>query len=90
MGHGLLGADLQELGLAEPHHDVRVATGGRFEYRGVDSSCNPYLTTVALLQAGLDGVRRKLDPGPPQQGNTYELLQQGVEIERVPRASALR
>ena len=42
---------------------VRVATGGRFEYRGVDSSCNPYLTTAALLQAGLDGVRRKLDPG---------------------------
>ena len=23
---------------------VRVASGGRFEYRGVDSSCNPYLT----------------------------------------------
>ena len=65
---------------------VRVATGGRFEYRGVDSSCNPYLTTAALLQAGLDGVRRKLDPGPPQQGNTYELLQQGVEIERVPES----
>ncbi|HUA44475.1 MAG TPA: hypothetical protein VMA77_04565, partial [Solirubrobacteraceae bacterium] len=65
---------------------VRVATGGRFEYRGVDSSCNPYMTTAALLQAGLDGVRRKLDPGPPQQGNTYELLQQGVEIERVPES----
>ena len=65
---------------------VRVATGGRFEYRGVDSSCNPYMTTAALLQAGLDGVRRKLDPGPPQQGNTYDLLQQGVEIERVPES----
>jgi glutamine synthetase len=63
---------------------VRVASGGRFEYRGVDSSCNPYLTVAALLQAGLDGVRRELDPGPPQQGNTYELLQQGVEIEKVP------
>jgi glutamine synthetase len=65
---------------------VRVATGGRFEYRGVDSSCNPYMTTAALLQAGLDGVRRKLDPGPPQQGNTYELLQQGAQIERVPES----
>ena len=60
---------------------VRVATGGRFEYRGVDSSCNPYLTVASLLQAGLDGVRRRLDPGEPQQGNTYDLLQQGVEIE---------
>jgi glutamine synthetase len=63
---------------------VRVASGGRFEYRGVDSSCNPYLTTAALLVAGLDGIRNQIDPGEPQQGNTYELLQQGVEIEKVP------
>ena len=63
---------------------VRVASGGRFEYRGVDSSCNPYLTVAALLRAGLDGIQRELDPGPPQQANTYELLQQGAEIEKVP------
>ena len=63
---------------------VRVAAGGRFEYRGVDSSCNPYLTVATLLRAGLDGVRRELDPGEPQQKNTYELLGQGVEIEKVP------
>ena len=63
---------------------VRVASGGRFEYRGVDSSCNPYLTAAALLSAGLDGMRRELDPGEPQQGNTYDLLQEGQEIERVP------
>jgi glutamine synthetase len=83
VGHRLLGADLQELGLAEPHDD-RSRRVGRFEYRGVDSSCNPYLTTAALLVAGLDGIRNKIDPGEPQQGNTYELLQQGVEIEKVP------
>ena len=63
---------------------VRVASGGRFEYRGVDSSSNPYLTTAALLVAGLDGIRNKIDPGEPQQGNTYDLLQAGVEIEKVP------
>jgi glutamine synthetase len=63
---------------------VRVAGGGRFEYRGVDSSCNPYLTQAALLRAGLDGVKRELDPGPPQDGNTYDLLRSGAEIERVP------
>src|SRR5205085_7193316 len=63
---------------------VRLATGGRFEYRGVDSSCNPYLTIAALLRAGLDGVRRGLDPGPPQQGNTYALPPQGVALEQVP------
>jgi glutamine synthetase len=63
---------------------VRVASGGRFEYRGVDSSSNPYLTTAALLVAGLDGIRNEIDPGEPQQGNTYDLLQQGVKIEKVP------
>jgi glutamine synthetase len=63
---------------------VRVASGGRFEYRGVDSSCNPYLTQATLLTAGLDGVKRKLDPGPPQQKNTYDLIAEGQEFERVP------
>jgi glutamine synthetase len=63
---------------------VRVASGGRFEFRGVDSSCNPYLTQAALLTAGLDGVHRELDPGPPQQRNTYDLLAEGAEFERVP------
>ena len=65
---------------------VRVASGGRFEYRGVDSSCNPYLTVAALLKAGLDGIERKLDPGPPQQVNTYDLLAQNgqARLERVP------
>jgi len=65
---------------------VRVASGGRFEYRGVDSSCNPYLTVAALLKAGLDGIQRKLDPGPPQDANTYDLLSQNGQttLERVP------
>ena len=62
---------------------VRVASGGRFEYRGVDSSCNPYLTVAALLVAGLDGIRNEIDPGEPQSANTYDLLQ-----EEGPRARA--
>src|SRR5439155_9778610 len=63
---------------------VRVASGGRFEFRAVDSACNPYLTQAVLLKAGLDGVKRKLDPGPPQQRNVYDVLDEGVEIPRVP------
>jgi glutamine synthetase len=63
---------------------VRVASGGRFEYRAVDSACNPYLTQAVLLKAGLDGIKRKLDPGPPQQRNVYDVLAEGVEIPRVP------
>ncbi len=63
---------------------VRVASGGRFEFRAVDSSCNPYLTQAALLRAGLDGVKRKLNPGSPQQRNIYDVIEEGVEVERVP------
>ena len=64
---------------------VRVASGGRFEYRGVDSSCNPYITVAALLVAGLDGIRNQTDPGEPQSLNTYDLLQEEDHgLERVP------
>ena len=68
---------------------VRVASGGRFEYRGVDSSCNPYLTVAALLRPGLEGIRNKVDPGEPQSGNTYDLLRPGrADVEQVPDRSA--
>jgi glutamine synthetase len=35
----------------------------RFEWRLPDSSSNPYLTTAALIAAGLDGIDRKLELG---------------------------
>ena len=66
---------------------VRVASGGRFEYRGVDASCNPFLTVASLLVAGLDGIRRELDPGPPQSANTYDLVHRdGDSLQRVPES----
>lgn len=45
---------------------------GRIELRLPDSSCNPYLVTAAVLAAGMDGVERELDPGPPLNDNLYE------------------
>src|SRR5262249_10883181 len=48
-----------------------VAVGGgepaaqmRLEYRGADASANPYLALGAVIRAGLDGIRRGLDPPP--------------------------
>ena len=49
---------------------VRVPYG-RLELRLCDSSCNPYLATAAVIVAGLDGIKRKLDPGPPHNINHY-------------------
>ena len=51
---------------------VRIPKG-RLELRLPDGSCNPYLATAAVIAAGLDGIDRKLHPGPAQNENLYEL-----------------
>jgi len=50
---------------------VRVPYG-RLELRTPDGSCNPYLATAAVIAAGMDGVRRKLEPGNPVNSNLYD------------------
>jgi glutamine synthetase len=64
---------------------LRVPAPGRIEDRTVDGSCNPYLAATAMLAAGLDGVRRELDPGDPNSANLYTLdpadrEAQGIEL----------
>jgi glutamine synthetase len=44
----------------------------RIELRSPDPSCNPYLAFAVMLAAGLDGVRRKLDPPRPVEENLYQ------------------
>ena len=34
----------------------------RFEFRPPDGTCNPYLAMAAMLMAGIDGIRQKIDP----------------------------
>jgi glutamine synthetase len=58
---------------------------GRLELRLPDGSCNPYLTTAAVIAAGLDGVKRELHPGPGHATNLYDfspaqLKEQGIGI----------
>jgi glutamine synthetase-like protein len=38
-----------------------------------DPSCNPYLALAVMLAAGLDGVERKLDPGPSVNKNIFTM-----------------
>src|SRR5712692_9071313 len=45
----------------------------RIEFRTPDPSCNPYLSFAACVMAGLDGVRKKMDPGEPIDKDLYEL-----------------
>jgi glutamine synthetase len=55
----------------------------RIEYRPPDASANPYLCYAALLQAGLDEVLNKIDPGEPMDKNMYELPPE--ELAKVPQ-----
>jgi len=41
----------------------------RFEFRPPDGTMNPYLGYAAMLMAGLDGIKKKINPGPPLDRN---------------------
>jgi glutamine synthetase len=57
----------------------------RIEYRCPDSSCNPYLAFAAMLMAGLDGIKNRIDPGEPIDKDIYELSpEEKVNIKSTP------
>lgn len=45
----------------------------RIEFRCPDPLCNPYLAYAVIFEAGLDGIRRKIEPGEPVDANVYHL-----------------
>jgi glutamine synthetase len=56
---------------------------GRVELRVGDSGMNPYLAQAALIAAGLDGIDRKLEPGPPQNINFYALSAAEITAKKI-------
>ena len=59
----------------------KSAKAKRLEFRAPDPSCNPYLAFAAMLMAGLDGVKNKIEPPPPLDKDLYEL--EGDEKKRI-------
>ena len=64
---------------------IRIPSPGRFECRTIDGAANPYLAASVLLAAGLDGIANKMDPGPRNDRNLYEvpleqLVKEGIEV----------
>ena len=61
----------------------------RIEFRAPDPSANPYLAFSALLMAGLDGIKRKLEPPTPIDEDLYELHDERKQsIKTVPGSLA--
>jgi glutamine synthetase len=55
--------------------------GLRVENRVPGADVNPYLALAAMIAAGLDGIDRKLELGPPMKGNAYE-----ADVPQVPKS----
>jgi len=57
----------------------------RVEFRTPDPSCNPYLAFSAMLMAGIDGIKRKIEPGEPLDKDIYHLGSEDLsKIKSVP------
>ncbi|WP_405391280.1 type I glutamate--ammonia ligase [Streptomyces sp. NBC_01102] len=57
----------------------------RVEFRAPDPSSNPYLAFSALLMAGLDGVKNKIEPPEPIDKDLYELApEEHASVQQVP------
>jgi len=58
---------------------IRIPAGRglstRLEFRSPDPTCNPYLTFAVILAAGLDGIKRSIDPGDAVDLNVYHLTE---------------
>ena len=57
----------------------------RIEFRVPDPSANPYLAFAAMLLAGIDGVKNKIEPPEPVDKDLYELPpDERADIPQVP------
>ena len=52
-----------------------------------DPSCNPYLAFAAMLMAGLDGVKSKIEPPEPIDKDLYDLPPEELSVKQVPARS---
>lgn len=59
-----------------------VAT--RVELRSPDPSCNPYLALAVALKAGLEGIKKKIEPPAPINRNIYHMSDSERQKDHIP------
>ena len=59
--------------LRVPVNDRRNYKSKRIEFRAPDPSANPYLAFSAIVAAGLDGIKKKIEPGDPVNEDIYKM-----------------
>src|SRR5690348_13711644 len=65
------------------------AKAKRLEFRCPDPSSNPYLAFSAMMMAGLDGIKNKIEPPAPVDKDLYELPpDEAASIPQVPSSLA--
>ena len=65
-------------------HMIRVPDPGRFELRLMDGSANPYLLQAGVLAAGINGIRKKINPGKPLFCNMYTDYKKYPNLKKLP------
>lgn len=56
-----------------PINERNNAKSKRIEFRAPDPAANPYLAFSAIVAAGLDGIKKTIDPGSPIDENIYKM-----------------
>src|SRR3989475_9225758 len=63
----------------------KSAEAKRLEFRSPDPSCSPYLAFSAMLLAGLDGGKNKIEPPDPIDKDLYDLPpEEAMNVKQVP------
>ena len=88
-GPGLRGSRAARLFRAQPASascripvDVQPEGQARRSALPPDPMANPYLAFAAMLLAGIDGIKNKIDPGPAMDKDLYDLPPQ--ELKKIP------
>ncbi|MFN9694515.1 MAG: type III glutamate--ammonia ligase, partial [Synechococcaceae cyanobacterium] len=68
----------------QSQHMVRIPDDQRLELRLPDGSAHPYLLQAAILAAGLDGLRQRLDPGRRHDNDNYASPLPPGDCKRLP------